>query len=48
MAIFFFLHWIYVAARRLSLVAASRGLLSLVTAHGLRIVLASLIAEHRL
>ena len=43
----FWLHWACVAARELSLVAASRGY-SLVAAYRLRIAVASLVAEHRL
>ena len=43
----FWLHWACVAARELSLVAASRGY-SLVAAYRLRIAMASLVAEHRL
>ena len=41
----FWLHWVFVAARRLSLVAASRGY-SLLS--GLLIAVAPLVAEHRL
>ena len=41
------MHWVFVAARGLSLVVASWGLL-LVAAHGLLIAVASLVAEHRL
>ena len=39
---YFWLHWVFVAAHRLSLVAASRGYSSL---RGLLIVVASLVAE---
>ena len=44
--IYFWLCWVFIAAHRLSLVAASRGY-SADTVHGLLIVMASL-AEHRL
>ena len=43
----FWLCWVFVAARRLSLVAASWGLL-FVAVRGLLIVVASLVAEHGL
>ena len=43
----FWLHWAFVAPYRLSLVAVSRGY-SLAVAHSLLIVLASLVAGHRL
>ena len=45
--IYFWLHWVFVAARRLSLVAVSGGLLFIVV-RGLLIVVASLAAEHGL
>ena len=44
---YFWLRWVFVAARRLSLVAASGGYSSLAV-HGLLIVVASLVAEHGL
>ena len=44
---FFWLCWVFVAARRLSLVAAAGGY-SLVVGHGLLIAVASLVAEHGL
>ena len=44
--IYFWLSWVFVAARGLSLVALSGGYFSLV--HGLLIAVASLVAEHRL
>ena len=44
--LFIWLHWVFVAARGLSLVAV-RGL-SLVAVSGLLTVVASLVAEHRL
>ena len=40
------LHWVFVAVHGLSLVAVSRGYS--VAVHGLLIVVASLVAEHRL
>ena len=43
----FWLHWVFIAARGLSLVVASRGY-SLVEVRGLLIAVASLIAKHRL
>ena len=43
----FWLHWVSVASRELSLVVASRGY-SQVAVHGLLIVVASLAVEHRL
>ena len=43
----FWLHWVFVAVRGLSLVAASGGLL-FVAVRGLLIAVASLVAEHRL
>ena len=43
----FWLHWVFIVAHRLSLVAASGGY-SLVVVHGLLIAVASLVAEHRL
>ena len=43
----FWLHWVFVAVRRLSLVAESGGLLSVVV-RGLLIAVASLVAEHGL
>ena len=43
----FWLHWVFIAARGLSLVVASRGY-SLVEVHGLLIAVASLTAKHRL
>ena len=43
----FWLHWVFVAARGLSLVAVSGGLLFVVVC-GLLIAVASLVAEHRL
>ena len=45
--IYFWLHWVFVAARGLSLVAASGGLL-FITVRGLLIAVASLVAEHGL
>ena len=44
---YFWLHWVFVAVFKLSLVAASRGC-SLVAVHGLLLVVGSLAAEHRL
>ena len=44
---FFWLRWVFVAVHRLSLVAASGGLLILAV-RGLLIAVASLVAEHRL
>ena len=44
--VYFWLHWVFVAAHRLSLVAASRG--TLVAARGPLIAVASLVAEHGL
>ena len=44
--VYFWLYWVVIAARRLSLAAASRGY-SLVV-RGLLVVVASLLAEHRL
>ena len=44
--IYFWLLWVFVAACRLSLVAASEGYSSL--QHGLLIAVASLVAEHGL
>ena len=41
------LHWVFIALYRLSLVADSRGLL-FVAVHGLLIAVASLVAEHGL
>ena len=43
--IYFWLHWVFVAAHRLSLVAASQDSSSL---RGLLIAVASLVAEHGL
>ena len=45
--IYFWLRWVFIAARGLSLVAASGGLLFLVVRR-LLIAMASLVAEHRL
>ena len=45
--IYFWLHWVFVAARRLSLAAVSRGLL-FIAVRRLLIVVASLVAEHGL
>ena len=45
--LYFWLHWVFVAACVLSLVAASRGY-SLVVIHRLLVVVASLVAEKRL
>ena len=45
--IYFWLCWVFVAARGLSLVAASGGY-SMLQLRGLLIAVASLIAEHRL
>ena len=45
--IYFWLRWIFVAARRLSLVEASRRLL-FIAVHVLLIAVASLVAEHGL
>ena len=44
---FFWLHWIFIAVHELSLVVVSRGS-SPVVVHGLLIVVASLVSEHRL
>ena len=44
---FFWLHWVFVPVRVLSLVLESRGLLFFAV-HGLLIVVASLVAEHGL
>ena len=46
-SLFFWLHWVFVAPRRLSLVVASRGLLFLVVRR-LLIAVASPVVEHRL
>ena len=51
--IYFWLHWVFIAVRGLSLVAASGGFYSLlrcagVAVCGLLIAVASLVAEHRL
>ena len=43
----FWLHWVFISARGLYRVVASRGY-SLVEVHGLLIAVASLIAKHRL
>ena len=45
--IYFWPHWVLIAVHGLSLVAVSRGY-SLIEAYGLLIVVASLVAEHRL
>ena len=45
--VYFWLHWVFFAAHRLSLVAASKGLLS-IEVRGLLIVAASIVAEHGL
>ena len=45
---FFWLRWVSVAARGLSLVAASRGRLLFVEVRGLLLAVASLVAEHGL
>ena len=45
--IYFWLRWVFVAARGLSLVGGEWGLL-LVVVHGLLIAVASLVAEHEL
>ena len=45
--IYFWLHWVFTAACRLSLAVASRGY-SLVLVHGLLIAVAPLVAEHSL
>ena len=45
--IYFWLHWVFVAACGLSSVAASGGLL-FVAVHGLLIAVASLVVEHGL
>ena len=45
--IYFWLRWVFVAMRRLSLVAASGGL-HFVAVRGLLIAVASLVAEHQL
>ena len=45
--LYFGLHWVFVAARGLSLVAASGGY-SLAVVHGLLISMASLVTEHGL
>ena len=44
---YFWLRWVFIAARGLSLVVASRGLLFVVV-HGLLIAVASLVTEHGL
>ena len=44
---FFWSHWIFIAVHELSLVVVSRGS-SPVVVHGLLIVVASLVAGHRL
>ena len=41
----YWLHWVFVVACRLSLVASSRGC-SLVSVHGFLIAVVSLVAEH--
>ena len=46
--IFFGLHWVFVAAGELSLVAASGDYLLFVAVRGLLIAVASLVTEHRL
>ena len=43
----YWLHWVFVAVNRLSLVVASRSY-SLAEVHGFLIVMASLVAEHGL
>ena len=45
--IYFWLRWVFIAACRLSLVAASGGLL-FVAVHGLLTAVASLVVEHEL
>ena len=45
--LFFWLHWVFIAALRFSLVVASRGC-SLVVVHRLLIAMASLVAEQGL
>ena len=45
--IYFWLHWVFVAARGLSLVCSKRGLL-FVAVCGLLIAVVSLVAEHEL
>ena len=45
--IYFWLHWVFIATRGLSLVAASGGY-SLVVVCGLFVAVASLVSEHRL
>ena len=45
--IYLWLHWVFIAVCRLSLIAA-RGGYSLVAVHGLLITVASLVAEHGL
>ena len=45
--IYFWLHWVFTAVHGLSLVTASEGY-SLFAAHGLFIVVASLVVEHGL
>ena len=45
--IYFWLHWIFTAARELSLVVASEGY-TYVAVRGLLIAVVSLVAEHRL
>ena len=47
LASYFCLHWVFVAARRLSPAVASEGS-SLVATHGLLIAVTSLVTEHRL
>ena len=46
--IYFWLDWVFIAARRLSLAAGSRGYTLIVSVHGFLIVVASLVAEQRL
>ena len=47
LVIYFWLHWVFVATCRLSLAAASGGLL-FIAVHLLLVVVTSLVAEHRL
>ena len=48
LSIYFWLFWVFLAVLRLSLVAASGGLVSSCGVHGLLIAMASLAAEHGL
>ena len=46
--IYFWLDWVFIAARRLSLAAGRGGYTLFVSVHGFLIVVASLVAEQRL